>query len=66
MNLGLSHRGMTALEIIGMAEAVKQNSVAVDGRVVIKKDGSSSFHYYAKKENLIYMINRELLSNLLV
>lgn len=33
---------------------------------MIKKDGSNSFHYYAKRDNIIYMINRENLANLLV
>ncbi len=66
MNLGLSFRGMQSLELIGAHEVIYSNSVKVDGRIVIKKDGSHSFHYYAKRDNIIYMINRENLANLLV
>lgn len=45
---------------------IEKNSIKVDGRLVIKKDGTSSFHYYAKRENIIYMVNREMLANILV
>jgi 2-polyprenyl-6-methoxyphenol hydroxylase-like FAD-dependent oxidoreductase len=66
MNLGLSHRAMSTLALIGMTKVIEENSVEVDGRQVFKKDGTSSFHFYAKRENIIYMVNREMLSDLLV
>jgi len=66
MNLGLSYRGMSALNQIGMTEEILQNSIQVDGRMIILKDGTKRFHYYAKRDNIINMINREHLANLLI
>src|SRR5512146_346883 len=48
INLGLSKRGMQALQMVGLLEKVLQRAVTMRGRVIHAMDGTVRFQPYGK------------------
>jgi kynurenine 3-monooxygenase len=67
INLGLSARGMRALQEVGLLTDVLKRSVPMRGRVVHSPDGSTSFQPYGVREHeILYSVLRDELIALLV
>jgi kynurenine 3-monooxygenase len=59
MNLGLSRRGLVALERLGLAGPVLDRAIPMRGRVVHQQDGEMSFQPYGgRAEHVINAIQR--------
>jgi kynurenine 3-monooxygenase len=59
MNLGLSRRGLMALERLGLAEGALDRAIPMRGRVVHQQDGETSFQPYGgRPEHVINAIQR--------
>src|SRR5580765_4732329 len=48
INLGLSKRGMQALQMVGLLDHVLERSVTMRGRVIHALDGTARFQPYGK------------------
>jgi len=58
INLALSHRGWRALEEVGLAEQIREKSIAMKGRFIHKDDGSTAFQAYGQDGQAIYSVSR--------
>jgi len=67
INLALSHRGLLALEKVGLTEEVRKLLIPMRGRQIHNSDGSLSFQPYGKDESeVINSVSRVLLNILLL
>jgi kynurenine 3-monooxygenase len=67
INLGLSKRGMRALESVGLLDEVLSTSVVMRGRVIHAPDGSTRFQPYGKDAGeVLHSIDRNELNHLLL
>lgn len=67
INLGLSKRGMQALQMVGLLEQVLAHAVVMRGRVIHAPDGSTRYQAYGKDDSeVLHSIDRNLLNHLLL
>jgi kynurenine 3-monooxygenase len=67
INLGLSKRGMRALELVGLLQTVLETAVTMSGRVIHAPDGSTRYQPYGKDAGeVLHSIDRNELSHLLL
>lgn len=67
INLGLSHRGITALTRAGVIDDVMRTAVRAKGRVIHASDGRLSFQPYGSNEReILYSISRIALNRELI
>ena len=67
INLGLSKRGMQALSMVGLLDAILDRSVAMSGRIIHAPDGTTRYQPYGKNENeVLHSVDRNELSNILL
>jgi kynurenine 3-monooxygenase len=67
INLGLSKRGIQALDDVGLLGEVMQRAVAMQGRVIHSRDGRVRFQPYGKdRREVLHSIDRNELNRLLL
>lgn len=67
INLGLSKRGMRALELVGLLQTVLDTAVTMSGRVIHAPDGSTRYQPYGKDAGeVLHSIDRNELGHLLL
>ena len=67
INLGLSKRGMRALELVGLLQTVLETAVTMRGRVIHAPDGSTRYQPYGKNDGeVLHSIDRNELGHLLL
>ena len=67
INLALSHRGIAALERVGLAETVLSQAVPMPGRMIHAVDGHLTFQRYGRDDNqAINSVSRGGLNELLL
>ncbi|MBT2745533.1 MULTISPECIES: NAD(P)/FAD-dependent oxidoreductase [unclassified Lysobacter] len=67
INLGLSKRGMQALEMVGLLQTVLDTAVVMSGRVIHAPDGSTRYQPYGKDASeVLHSIDRNELGHLLL
>jgi len=66
INLALSYRGWSALDQAGLREEVRDQAIAMRGRMMHDATGQLSFQPYGTEEQAIYSVSRLGLSQLLV
>lgn len=66
INLALSDRGWKALEMVGMADAVKEMALPMKGRMMHAKDGTQTFQPYGKEGQAIFSVSRGGLNKILL
>lgn len=67
INLGLSKRGMQALQMVGLLDAVLERSVAMRGRVIHSMDGTARFQPYGKNvAEVLHSVDRDELNRRLL
>ncbi len=67
INLALSTRGLHGLQQAGLAEAVRQRSITMPGRIIHTLDGDTRFQPYGvNPSDVLYAISRAELQNLLL
>jgi kynurenine 3-monooxygenase len=66
INLALSHRGLKALNKLGLAEKVKSMSIAMPGRIVHDNQGMTNFQAYGLHGQYINSISRSGLNEALL
>ncbi len=67
INLGLSKRGMQALEMVGMLDEVLTSAVVMAGRVIHTPDGSTRFQAYGNDNGeVLHSIDRNELNRRLL
>jgi len=66
INLALSTRGWKALEMIGVADRVKEVAIPMHGRKIHDPDGNVSFQPYGKEGQAIYSVSRGELNQVLL
>lgn len=58
INLALSNRGIRALHEVGLAEVLKQNAIAMHGRMIHDNKGNLNFQPYGKTGQFINSVSR--------
>ena len=67
INLALSTRGLHALQQVGLAEAIKRDSIPMRGRMIHSLDGAVRFQPYGKDDSeVLYAISRADLNKTLL
>ena len=67
INLGLSHRGITALTRVGVIQDVMRTAVRAKGRVIHASDGRLTFQPYGSNDSeILYSISRIALNRELI
>jgi kynurenine 3-monooxygenase len=66
INLALSHRGLKALDAVGIKEKVQQNCIPMPGRMIHDLEGNLSFQPYGKEGQFINSVSRGGLNELLM
>ena len=67
MNLGLSRRGIESLDRVGLADAVLERAVPMEGRVIHRMDGRVIFQPYgARRGEVIQAIRRNDVNAILI
>lgn len=66
INLALSHRGIKALNAVGLNEEVKERCIPMPGRMIHDLQGSLDFHPYGKEGQYINSVSRSGLNELLL
>jgi kynurenine 3-monooxygenase len=67
INLGLSHRGITALTEAGVLDDVMKTAVRARGRVIHTTDGRTAFQPYGSDDSeILYSISRNALNRALI
>jgi kynurenine 3-monooxygenase len=66
INLALSHRGIKALNALGLNEEVKERCIPMPGRMIHDLEGSLDFHAYGKEGQFINSVSRGGLNELLL
>ena len=65
INLALSHRGLKALEAVGLKEKVEEACVPMGGRMIHDLEGKLNFQPYGKQGQFINSVSRIRLNELL-
>ena len=66
INMALSNRGLRALKEVGLAETIKQNAVAMNGRQIHDRQGRLTFQPYGVQGQFINSISRNGLNMVLM
>ncbi|MCE7996466.1 MAG: FAD-dependent monooxygenase [Roseivirga sp.] len=66
INLALSHRGLKALDAVGIKEKVQENCIPMPGRMIHDLEGRLDFQPYGKEGQFINSVSRGGLNELLV
>ncbi|NVK83210.1 MAG: FAD-dependent monooxygenase [Cytophagia bacterium] len=66
INLALSHRGLKALNAVGLDDEIKSRCIPMPGRMIHALDGQLDFHAYGKEGEYINSISRSGLNELLL
>lgn len=66
INLALSHRGLKALNAVGLQEKVQDNCIPMPGRMIHDLTGNLDFQPYGKEGQFINSVSRGGLNELLV
>ncbi|MEZ4703625.1 MAG: NAD(P)/FAD-dependent oxidoreductase [Bdellovibrionota bacterium] len=67
INMALSHRGIAALQKVGIFDQLSKDLIPMKGRSIHLKDGTTTFQAYGVQENhVIYSISRSLLNRRLL
>jgi kynurenine 3-monooxygenase len=66
INLALSTRGITALERVGLDDAILADAVAMPGRLIHAVDGSTTFQAYGQADQAIQSVSRRTLNESLL
>lgn len=66
INLALSHRGLKALEAVGLTNEIKSKCIPMPGRMIHSLEGNLDFHAYGKEGEFINSISRSGLNQLLL
>jgi kynurenine 3-monooxygenase len=66
INLAVSNRAWKAMEVLGIADTVRQHVVPMSGRMMHSPAGTLSFQPYGKQGQSIYSVSRGRLNQLLI
>ena len=66
INLAISTRGLTALDQVGLKEAVLAEAVAMPGRMLHDRDGTTRFQAYGQEGQAIQSVSRRRLNEVLL
>lgn len=66
INLALSHRGLKALDAVGIKEKIQESCIPMPGRMIHDLEGSLDFQPYGKEGQFINSVSRGGLNELLV
>ena len=66
INLAVSNRGWSAMEILGIADQVREHVVPMKGRMMHDPQGKTTFQPYSAEDNAIYSVSRGRLNQLLL
>lgn len=66
INLALSHRGLKALDAIGIKEKIQESCIPMPGRMIHDLEGNLDFQPYGKEGQFINSVSRGGLNELLV
>jgi kynurenine 3-monooxygenase len=66
INLALSHRGLRALQEIGLEESVRSIAIPMKGRMIHNEKGQLTFQPYGKEGQMIYSVSRNKLNEMLI
>jgi kynurenine 3-monooxygenase len=67
INLGLSKRGMQALQMVGLLDTVLERAVTMRGRVIHSPDGTVRFQPYGKNnDEVLHSVDRNELNRMLL
>lgn len=66
INLALSDRGWKALDRVGLADAVREMSIPMRGRMIHSVDGGLNLQPYGKEGQAIYSVSRGGLNKLML
>ena len=66
INLAVSQRAWTAMEVLGIADIVREHVVPMKGRMIHSPEGQLSFQPYGKEGQSIYSVSRGRLNQLLL
>ncbi len=67
INLALADRGIHALKVAGVFEAIAADLVAMRGRLLHQRDGTQSLHLYGQRPSeVIYSVSRHRLNQVLL
>lgn len=66
INLALSHRGLTALEEVGLADEIRKLVIPMKGRMMHDTNGHYTYQAYGKEGQYINSVSRSLLNEMLM
>ncbi|PIQ47827.1 MAG: kynurenine 3-monooxygenase [Cytophagales bacterium CG12_big_fil_rev_8_21_14_0_65_40_12] len=66
INLALSHRGLKALDAVGIKEKIQKSCIPMPGRMIHDMEGQLSFQPYGKEGQFINSVSRGGLNELLM
>ena len=66
INLAISTRGLTALDLVGLADKVRSTGVPMHGRAVHSQQGNVDYQRYGVTGQFLLSISRSLLNTLLI
>jgi kynurenine 3-monooxygenase len=66
INLALSHRGIKALEEVGIMDEIKKIAIPMHGRFIHNADGSTAFQPYGRQGQFINSVSRSELNKKLM
>lgn len=66
INLALSHRGLKALDAVGIKEKIQESCIPMPGRMIHDLEGNLDFQPYGKEGQFINSVSRGGLNELLV
>ena len=66
INLALSHRGLKALDAVGLKEKIQDNCIPMPGRMIHDLEGNLDFQPYGKEGQFINSVSRAGLNQLLM
>ena len=58
INLALSVRGFLALDEVGAGDVVREEAIAMKGRMIHDLDGTQHLHPYGRTDEAIYSVSR--------
>jgi len=66
INLALSHRGLRALNEVGLEEKIKSIAIPMNGRMIHDEKGNLNFQPYGEKGQFINSVSRNQLNEILI
>ncbi|WP_224995549.1 NAD(P)/FAD-dependent oxidoreductase [Cesiribacter sp. SM1] len=66
INLAVSTRGWSAMELLGIADQVREHVVPMKGRMMHDKQGKTNFQAYSTDDKAIFSVSRGRLNQLLL